>query len=133
MVQKIRAVKLPGFCPHSAGMAKRTKAAAGFVQLYKPQKIPQIGVFSIDNTPNWGIIRNVIKRGTAQEDRKMKNTMWYAVMLDNDDTDWGTGSNNMDEAIEMAKKYRAEGSEDAYIAVIDDEGDPICVDEIRDF
>lgn len=63
----------------------------------------------------------------------MKNTMWYAVMLDNDDTDWGTGSNNMDEAIEMAKKYRAERSEDAYIAVIDDEGDPICVDEIRDF
>ena len=67
MVQKIRAVKLPGFCPHSAGMAKRTKAAAGFVQLYKPQKIPQFGVFSLDNTPNWCIIINVIKRGTAQE------------------------------------------------------------------
>ena len=45
----------------------------------------------------------------------MKNTMWYAVMRDNDDTDWGTGSNNMDKAIEMAKKYRAEGSEDAEI------------------
>ena len=57
----------------------------------------------------------------------MKNTMWYAVMRDNDDTDWGTGSNNMDEAIEMAKKYRADGYEDAYIAVIDDEGDPICL------
>lgn len=63
----------------------------------------------------------------------MKNTMWYAVMRDNDDTDWGTGSNNMDEAIEMAKTYRANGYEDAYIAVIDGEGDPICVDEIRDF
>jgi hypothetical protein len=133
MVQKIRAVKLPGFCLHSAGMAGCTKTTAGFVQLYKPQKIPQLGVFSLDNTPNWCIIINVIKRGTAQEDKKMKNTMWYAVMRDNDDTDWGTGSNNMDEAIEMAKKYRADGYEDAYIAVIDDEGDPICVDEIRDF
>ena len=45
----------------------------------------------------------------------------------------GTGSNNMDEAIEMAKKYRADGYEDAYIAVIDDGDDPTCVDEIRDF
>lgn len=54
-------------------------------------------------------------------------------MRDNDDTDWGTGSNNMDEAIEMAKKYRADGYEDAYIAVIDDGDDPTCVDEIRDF
>nr|DAH28197.1 MAG TPA: hypothetical protein [Caudoviricetes sp.] len=133
MVQKIRAVKLPGFCPHSAEVAKRTKASTGFVHLSKPQKIHQFGVFSLDNTPNWCIIINVIKRGTAQEDKKMKNTMWYAVMRDNDDTDWGTGSNNMDEAIEMAKKYRADGYEDAYIAVIDDEGDPICVDEIRDF
>ena len=78
-------------------------------------------------------MNNVIKRGTAQEDIKMKNTMWYAVMRDNDDTDWGTGSNNMDEAIEMAKKYRADGYEDAYIAVIDDGDDPTCVDEIRDF
>ena len=76
MVQKIRAVKLPGFCLHSAGMAKRTKAATGFVQLYKPQKIPQIGAFSLDNTPNWCIMSNVIKRGTAQEDIKMAKTFW---------------------------------------------------------
>jgi hypothetical protein len=34
-------------CPDSAWilpLSKRTKTAAGFVQLYKPQKIPQIGV-----------------------------------------------------------------------------------------
>ena len=63
----------------------------------------------------------------------MDNNMWYAVMMDNDDSDWGYGSDNMDKAIEMAKEARANGNEDAYIAVISDGSDPLCVDEIRDF
>lgn len=63
----------------------------------------------------------------------MNNNMWYAVMMDNDDSDWGYGSDNMDKAIEMAKEARANGNEDAYIAVIADGADPICVDELRDF
>lgn len=63
----------------------------------------------------------------------MSNNMWYAVMMDNDDSDWGYGSDNMDKAIEMAKEARANGNEDAYIAVIADGNDPICVDELRDF
>ena len=63
----------------------------------------------------------------------MKNNMWYAVMMDNEDTDWGTGSDDMEKAIEMAKEARANGHEDAYVAVIDDGDDPTCVDEIRDF
>ena len=63
----------------------------------------------------------------------MDNNMWYAVMMDNDDSDWGYGSDNMDKAIEMAKAARANGNEDAYIAVISGGSDPICVDEIRDF
>jgi hypothetical protein len=58
---------------------------------------------------------------------------WYAVMMDREDNDWGTGSFDLDEAKTMATKYP-----EGYIAVIDggyDENgnattDPICVDEI---
>lgn len=57
----------------------------------------------------------------------MEKKLWYAVMRDNEDDDWGTGSYNIDEAKEMVKAY-SEG----YIAVIDEgDGDPIFVDEIR--
>lgn len=56
----------------------------------------------------------------------MTNTYWYAVMQDNDDSDWGYGSYDLDEAREMAGKYP-----EGYIAVIDETSDPICVDEIR--
>ena len=56
----------------------------------------------------------------------MENNYWYAVMRDNDDDDWGTGSYSLDEAKEMVKKYP-----DGYIAVIDEGNDPICVREIR--
>ena len=60
---------------------------------------------------------------------------WYAVMMDSEDTDWGTGSYNLDEAKEMLDK---ELHPDGYIAVIrgcynrDDEPtvDPVCVDKI---
>lgn len=52
---------------------------------------------------------------------------WYAVMKDREDTDWGYGSYDLDEAIEMAKVY----SPGSYIAVIDETGDPVCVDEIE--
>lgn len=59
---------------------------------------------------------------------------WYAVMMDREDTDWGTGSFDLDEA---KAKVRAMGG-DAYIAVIDggydDAGnattDPVCVEQI---
>lgn len=59
-------------------------------------------------------------------------TTWYAVMKDNEDNDWGTGSHDLSEAVDMVRKYRANGYTDAYIAVIDEQGDPICVDEIHD-
>lgn len=61
----------------------------------------------------------------------MKNT-WYAVMKDNEDNDWGTGSHDLSEAVDMVRKYRANGYTDAYIAVIDEENDPVCVEEIHD-
>lgn len=63
-------------------------------------------------------------------EKEMKT--WYAVLRDNDDNDWGTGSHNLAEAMQMARKLRAEGDQDAYIAVIDDGIDPVCVDTIRD-
>ena len=56
----------------------------------------------------------------------MANNYWYDVMMDNYDTDCGTGSYSLDEAKEMVKNYP-----DGYIAVIDESGDPICIDEIR--
>ena len=56
----------------------------------------------------------------------MEKKYWYAVMQDSEDTDWGYGSHNLDEAQEMVKKFP-----EGYIAVIDEDGDPVCVDEIR--
>lgn len=61
------------------------------------------------------------------------NPVWYAVMRDRDDDDWGTGSRDYDEAVRMAQALRDDGYSDAYIAVIDDGDDPVCTDEITDF
>ena len=61
-------------------------------------------------------------------------TIWYALMQDRDDTDWGTGTYDKQEAIEKVKSWRQDGYPDAYIAVIDESGnEPMCVEEIRDF
>lgn len=58
--------------------------------------------------------------------------VWYAVMRDNEDTDHGYGSFDLENAIKMANDMRKDGDADAYIAVIDPEDD-FCLDEIRDF
>lgn len=58
----------------------------------------------------------------------MKNKIWYAVMSGPEDNDWGTGSFDYDEALEMVKPFILDGG---YIAVIDDGDDPICIDEIH--
>lgn len=57
--------------------------------------------------------------------------LWYAVMMDKEDQDWGTGSFDIDEAKAMARKHRA-NHPDCYIAVIEDGSDPVCIDEIHD-
>lgn len=65
--------------------------------------------------------------------------LWYAVMTDLEDNDWGTGSFDVDEARAKLAKIR-EYSPEAYIAVIDGgydvDGnatvDPICVEEIHE-
>lgn len=61
----------------------------------------------------------------------MENTYWYAIMMDNEDDDWGTGTYDLGEAEKKVAALRADGYPDAYIAVIDEGGDPICVEEIR--
>jgi len=56
--------------------------------------------------------------------------LWYAVMKDQNDDDWGTGSYNLAEAKAMARKYP-----EGYIAVIEigiDEYHTCCIDEIHD-
>lgn len=53
-------------------------------------------------------------------------SIWYAALRDREDTDWGYGSHERSEAERMA----LEMGKDAYIAVIDTEGDPICIEEI---
>lgn len=52
---------------------------------------------------------------------------WYAAMKDRDDTDWGYGSFDLEEAKQMARNL----GEEAYIAVIEEGNDPICIEEIR--
>ncbi len=56
----------------------------------------------------------------------MKN-IWYAVLKDKDDNDWGTGSYDLEEAKHMAKEW---GNE-VYIAVIEEGNDPICIEVIE--
>ena len=59
------------------------------------------------------------------------NNYWYAVMADAEDQDWGTGSYDYNEAVNMVQQYIQDGG---YIAVIEEsENDSICVDEIHDF
>lgn len=58
--------------------------------------------------------------------------LWYAVMRDNEDADWGTGSYDLDGAKAMARKYRALGNAEAYVAVIEEGDDPTCIDGIHD-
>ena len=68
-----------------------------------------------------------------EEEAEMEHRIWYAVMRDLEDNDWGTGSFDLDEATRRVKQMRANEEPDAYIAVIDDGDVPVCVDEIHDF
>ena len=61
-----------------------------------------------------------------------ENPIWYAVMADHEDTDWGYGSSSYAKAVTMCKDMREDGHPDAFIAVIDDGNDPTCIDEITD-
>lgn len=69
-----------------------------------------------------------------EEEATAESKLWYAVMRDRDDIDWGTGSYDLDEARELMNDWRKEGWPNAYIAVIDESGElgAVCVDEYHD-
>ena len=50
---------------------------------------------------------------------------WYAILMDSQDNDWRTGSYDLNEAMEMARDRGA-----IEIAVIEEGGDPICIEEM---
>lgn len=62
----------------------------------------------------------------------MHNKIWYAVMMDKDDNDWGTGSFDLTAAKQRARQMRDNGYPDAHIVVIDDGDDPVAIDVITD-
>lgn len=55
----------------------------------------------------------------------MENKRWYAVMTDRDDSDWGFGSYDLEEAKDMLAGF---GTDDGYIAVIEND---VCVQELE--
>lgn len=59
--------------------------------------------------------------------------LWYAIMTDLEDNDWGTGSYDKAEALAKVAELRRDGYSNAYIAVIEEsESDAVCVEEIHD-
>lgn len=55
--------------------------------------------------------------------------VWFAVMMDRDDQEWGYGSADLPEAQKMLREA-LKNHPDAYIVVIDDGDDPVAVEEI---
>lgn len=62
----------------------------------------------------------------------MEKKLWYAVMIDNEDTDHWCGFWDKERAIEKAKQTRRLGYPDAYVAVVTPDDD-FTIEEIRDF
>ena len=73
-------------------------------------------------------VRWIVER--LADDGFIPGKKFYAVLVDREDSDFGYGSYNLDEAIEMVK-FRKDVYPDAYIGVIEMGTDPICVDEIE--
>ena len=73
------------------------------------------------------ILFELEKSDRKSEGEKMSDRKWYAVMRDREDDDWGYGSYDIDEAKRMCLDQE---SPEAYIAVIEEGENPVCVDEI---
>ena len=57
---------------------------------------------------------------------------WYAVLTDREDSNWGTGSFELSEAIKKCKEFNNENERngfprEAYIAVIEND---VCIEEL---
>lgn len=68
----------------------------------------------------------------------MEKALWYALMFDEDDTDWGDGTYDEAYALDRLAEIQEDHPE-AYIAVIEqifDENDnvvnAVCINEIRE-
>lgn len=64
----------------------------------------------------------------GQKGKHMGSRKWYAVVIDAQDDDMGTGAWDLDMAMQMVRELKAEGYENAYIKVIDDDR---CIQEIH--
>ena len=62
---------------------------------------------------------------TAIDNRMDADRLWYAVMADRDDTDWGYGSHDRAIALRMIHDL---DNPDAYVAIIDGN---VCIGEIN--
>lgn len=68
----------------------------------------------------------VVLYDEAQKVVPFEPVYWYAVMRDDEDTDWGYGSFDYDEALEMLRPYV-----NGYIVKVEEGDDPVAVDEIE--
>ena len=64
----------------------------------------------------------------------IKNKLWYAVQTNADDNEWGYGSYDENEAIEIARFYAEWHPENMVRIIVIDQGedgnaDPICIEE----
>ena len=90
----------------------------------------------VDKLIAWHTLKNFIdlveKDVNEHNNLKRRNDMmWYAVMMDKEDNDWGYGSYDQAEAMRMMYDARKNDYPDAYIAVIAEGDDPICVCELH--
>ena len=58
---------------------------------------------------------------------------WYAVCRNQEDNDWGYGSNDIIVAKAMAQNMQRNGNPDAVIVVVDDGDDSIAINEFQNF
>lgn len=57
--------------------------------------------------------------------------LWYAAMLDLTDSDWGYGSHDLTEAEKLVQGLQRDGHPEAYIAIIAEGDNPVCIGEIH--
>ncbi len=93
------------------------------------------GCYDSDYTPHlftsqeidW-IIEELEKEGFVKDTDK---SIWYAVMYDSDDTDYGYGSYDFEDAKSKLESFVEGGYKDANIAVVDMSGrEPMCIDTL---
>lgn len=91
------------------------------------------GVLTLNSSELWLDVQARALRQAAVVVRAAWTTsgIWYAVLLDGDDTDHGTGSYVLREAAAMARKARKDGHPAAYVAEIDPDDD-YCMAVYRD-